>query len=85
VIVTDSTFSDNSADSGGGIYGLIATTTVTNSTFSGNRAVSGAGIDNSNDSTLTVTNSTFSGNTAESNGAQQHLRCQQRPLRRLHL
>ena len=63
--VTNSTFSDNSATYGGGIYNE-GTLTVTNSTFSGNSATYGGGI--YNQGTLTVTNSTFSGNTANTGG-----------------
>jgi len=63
--VTNSTFSDNSATYGGGIYNE-GTLTVTNSTFSGNSATYGGGI--YNQGTLTVTNSTFSGNAATTYG-----------------
>jgi hypothetical protein len=69
--VTNSTFSDNTANlDGGGIYNGGGTLTVTNSTFSGNSATVGygygfgGGIANSYDGTLTVTNSIFSGNSA---------------------
>jgi len=63
--VTNSTFSGNSADFGGGIYN-IGPLTVTDSTFSGNSAhdfsgAGGGGIYNAG-GPLTVTNSTFSGN-----------------------
>ncbi len=63
LIVTNSTFSGNSAEVGGGILNEGGTLIVTNSTFSGNRAYQGGGIDNDGDAT--VTNSTFSGNSAE--------------------
>ncbi|MCL4861319.1 MAG: PxKF domain-containing protein, partial [Caldilineaceae bacterium] len=64
--VTNSTFSDNSAVLGGGIYNE-GTLTVENSTFSANSATGGSvsgggGIRNLG--TATVTNSTFSGNSA---------------------
>ena len=65
--VTDSTFSGNSADYGGGIFLRSGTVTVTNSTFSGNSASSGGGIMNMF-ATLAVTNSTFSGNSATNQG-----------------
>jgi hypothetical protein len=64
--VTNSTFSDNSADLGGGIFNIGLTLTVTNSTFSGNNALLGGGVENQN--MLTVTNSTFSDNSAEEDG-----------------
>ncbi|MFI5396702.1 MAG: choice-of-anchor Q domain-containing protein [Candidatus Binatia bacterium] len=75
--VTNSTFSGNSADNGGGIYnGDGGTVTVKNSTFSGNSAESlGGGILNivgdgihSQPATVTVTNTTFSGNSAGNGG-----------------
>ncbi|MBN2059208.1 MAG: right-handed parallel beta-helix repeat-containing protein [Deltaproteobacteria bacterium] len=64
-IVTNCTFSGNSATSyGGGIYNFNSSPTVTNCTFSGNTAGdSGGGIYNHN-SSPTVTNCTFSGNLA---------------------
>jgi hypothetical protein len=63
--VTNSTFSNNSAniDAGGlvgGIYNNGGTLTVTNSTFYANSGAAGGGI--LNGGTLTVTNSTFSNN-----------------------
>jgi CSLREA domain-containing protein len=80
--VTNSTFSDDSADGGvlfaglgGGIYSE-GTLTVTNSTFSGNNAQGsdhfgnpGGGIYSSG--TATVTDSTFSDNSADEGGAIQ--------------
>jgi CSLREA domain-containing protein len=64
--VTNSSFSDNSAYSGGGIHN-IGTLTVTNSTFSANSATAyGGGIYNSY--TLYVTDGTFTTNSAESYG-----------------
>lgn len=68
--VTNSTFSDNSADEGdgGGIFNDIsAKLTVINSTFSGNN-VSDVGGGIANSGILTVTNSTFSGNSADNGG-----------------
>ncbi|MCX7791115.1 MAG: CSLREA domain-containing protein [Chloroflexaceae bacterium] len=66
--VSNSTFSGNSAGSGGGIVNLSSgTLTVINSTFSGNSANFGGGIDNAG-GTVTVTNSTFSGNSANVRG-----------------
>jgi hypothetical protein len=65
--VTNSTFSGNSADEGGGINNTSGSTLeVTNSTFSGNSAVFGGGINNFG--TLEVNNSTFSGNSASDQG-----------------
>jgi len=65
--ITNSTFSGNGANIGGGIENETgATLTVTSSTFSDNSASGGGGIENSG--TLTVTNSTFSGNSAFGNG-----------------
>ncbi|MCB1797185.1 MAG: hypothetical protein KDJ70_22740, partial [Candidatus Competibacteraceae bacterium] len=71
--MTNSTFSSNSANYGGGISNESGTATVTNSTFSGNRAEwlgggGGGGIYNSYPGTLTVTNSTFSGNSVDDSG-----------------
>jgi predicted outer membrane repeat protein len=70
--VTGSTFANNDAAVGGGIFND-GTLTVTNSTFVGNTALSGGGggyfgggIGNSN--TLTVRNSTFSGNSSTNPG-----------------
>ena len=65
--VTASTFSSNSADSGGGIDNESGTLTVTASTFSGNAATVGAGIYNAN-GPATVAASTFSGNSATLGG-----------------
>jgi CSLREA domain-containing protein len=66
--VTNSTFSNNSAANGGGIFNA-GTLIVTDSTFSGNSATSdGGGITNGSNSTATVTNSTFSGNSANAGG-----------------
>jgi hypothetical protein len=66
MVVSNTTFSSNSAPLGGGINSL-GTMTVVNCTFSANSATGGlggfgGGINNS--STMIVTNSTFSGNTA---------------------
>jgi hypothetical protein len=69
VKVRNTTFSNNSADFGGGIYNNAGgTLTVTNSTFSENSAsIVGGGIANAV-GPLTVTNSTFSGNSAAGAG-----------------
>lgn len=65
VMVTNSTFSGNTAILGGGGIENDGTLTVTNSTFSGNSAGWGGGIDHYTGlSTLSVTNCTFTGNTA---------------------
>jgi CSLREA domain-containing protein len=60
--VTNSTFSGNTADNGGGIHNSSGTVTITNSTFSGNNSGLGGGVFAGG--TLTITNSTFSGNYA---------------------
>ncbi|HSG85199.1 MAG TPA: CSLREA domain-containing protein, partial [Candidatus Limnocylindrales bacterium] len=62
VTVTNSTISENTAQSGGGgLFGdEAATLTVTNSTISENTAQSGGGIYGDEAATLTVTNSTIS-------------------------
>jgi hypothetical protein len=62
LVVTNSSFSGNSAFMGGGIFSS-GTLIVTNSMFSGNSAGYGAGIEVES-ATLTVTNSTFSANSA---------------------
>lgn len=66
VVVTSSTFSDNSSIVGGGAIFNGGTLTVTNSTFSGNSAPLGGGI--LNEGRLTVTNSTFSDNSGNNGG-----------------
>lgn len=65
--VSDSTFSGNSAISGGGIYHYQSTVDLTGSTFSGNSSNSGGAIRNDG-GTLTVNRSTFSNNSANSGG-----------------
>jgi hypothetical protein len=68
LIVTNSTFSGNSADRfGGGIFNNDGTATITNSTFSGNSAAQGGGIFNYL-GTLNVMNSTFTLNTSTDAG-----------------
>ena len=85
LVVTDSTFENNSAAStsqnvtaiGGAIsFGVLFTlpqangdVTITNSTFNGNSASSGAGGAVGGLGTVMVTNSTFSGNSAGGGGA----------------
>ena len=71
-MVTDSTFDDNQAQVGGGIFNA-GSVTIAKSTFSGNRATSafvdaGGGIYNSGGS-VTLNNSTVSGNTSDDDGA----------------
>jgi hypothetical protein len=66
LMVTNSTFSGNSASLGGGGILNGGNLTVTNSTFSGNSADDGGGILNGGN--LTVTNSTFNGNLAGGDG-----------------
>jgi hypothetical protein len=75
MIITNSTFSENSAGSGGAIYSEYPTT-ITNSTFSGNTAANGGAIYNfttayANETTtgqVTVASSTFVNNTLSNNG-----------------
>lgn len=66
--VTDSTFSGNSADRGGGIWHG-STVTITDSAFSGNSAGLGGGIRSGG--TTTIDGSTISGNTASTDGGGQ--------------
>jgi CSLREA domain-containing protein len=67
--VTDSTFSNNSARSGGGIYNRIGGATITGSTFSENRADhSGPGGGIHSEGPLTVKNDTFFENSAGGSG-----------------
>jgi predicted outer membrane repeat protein len=73
LVVTDSTFSNNSASNSGGAINLQSdTVSVSNSTFVGNSAGSGGAIYLFGNSTFTtsgtVVNSTFNGNSAGSNG-----------------
>ena len=67
--VTNSTFSDNFADEGGGIFNQSGTLTVTNSTFSGNSAPAyGGGICDHGRTLTVIANSTFSKNSAGFDG-----------------
>jgi CSLREA domain-containing protein len=70
LLITNSTFSNNSANSGGGVTnGATGTLSIVNSTFSNNIATNiGGGVFNGG-GTLTVINSTFSGNGAPTGGA----------------
>jgi hypothetical protein len=72
ILVSASTFSDNTGDNGGAINNH-GTATVSGSTFSGNNASDGGAIDNGdngdNEGTLTVSASSFSGNQAPDGGA----------------
>ena len=67
--ITNSTFSGNSSDGGGGIHAQFGTpVTLINSTFSANSASdSGGGIHNVGGN-FTILNSTFSGNSAQNSG-----------------
>jgi CSLREA domain-containing protein len=66
LIISNCTFSGNSATSrGGAIEKVVGTLTITNSTFSGNTAPDGGSIYNDS-GTVTITDSTFSGNSAPS-------------------
>jgi CSLREA domain-containing protein len=65
LIISNCTFSGNSALRGGAIYKLVGTLTITNSTFSGNTANDGGGIYNDS-GTLTIADTVFSGNSVPS-------------------
>ncbi len=67
--ISESTFVENSANVGGGIYNALSgILTVTNSTFTGNTVLyNGAGILNETGN-LTINNSTFANNTANGTG-----------------
>jgi hypothetical protein len=66
--VTDCTFSDNSAGSGGGMYNFDGSSpAITDCAFSDNSADDGGGMYN-DDSSPVVTNCTFSGNSADDGG-----------------
>jgi predicted outer membrane repeat protein len=67
LIVSHSTFTDNSATEGGGIYNN-ATLSVSHSTFTGNSATDGGGIANFGIGTLSVSQSTFTDNSATDGG-----------------
>jgi parallel beta-helix repeat protein len=77
--VTNCSFSDNSAASGGGMVNFESKPTVTNCTFTGNSATSdgGGGMANDSDSNPTVTNCTFSDNSAvrHGGGMRNNVRC----------
>jgi len=67
VVVIDSTITDNSALSGGGIRMGSGDLEMTNSTVSGNRAFSGGGgLTKTSTGTATLTNTTVTGNRADS-------------------
>jgi predicted outer membrane repeat protein len=69
LILTNVTFSGNSAtENGGGMYSFGSYSTLTNVTFSGNSAAFGGGMYNEISSSPTLTNVTFSGNTASTSG-----------------
>ena len=71
--VATSTFSSNSAGTGGGIANWQGAVAVTDSTFSGNSATWGGAVENNDPTgTLNVTNSTFSGNSASFGGGIYH-------------
>ena len=64
-VVTNCSFSGNSAEAGGGMYNMYSSPAVTNCSFSGNSAGgSGGGMVNEQSSSPAVTNCTFSGNSA---------------------
>ena len=67
-IVTNCSFSGNSAGGGGGMCNRRSSPTLTNCTFSGNSAGSGGGMDNFDNSSPTVTNCMFSGNSVVRRG-----------------
>ncbi|HIJ53736.1 MAG TPA: right-handed parallel beta-helix repeat-containing protein [Planctomycetes bacterium] len=66
-MLTNCTFTANSAGAGGGIYSIYESPTLLNCAFSGNSASRGGGMFNFN-SRPTLTNCTFSGNSADSGG-----------------
>jgi CSLREA domain-containing protein len=70
LVISNTTFDQNSADEGGGIYNVtVGTLALNNSTLSGNSASrDGAGIYNFT-GTLALNNSTLSGNVASRDGA----------------
>ncbi len=71
--VSNSVFSSNTADQGGGIDNYYGMLSVTNSAFSGNSAAgSGGGIENVG-GTLTVANSAFRGNVTGHSGGAIHI------------
>ncbi len=67
-IISDSTFSLNSAQGGGALY-IVGTTHITSSTFSNNQATSGAGGGAQLLSEATLFDVTFNGNTGRDGGA----------------
>jgi len=67
VTISNSTFANNSASSGGGgLYNYQGTVTISNSTFASNSASNGGGLLNTG--TATISNSTFASNSASSVG-----------------
>jgi cysteine-rich repeat protein len=68
LVVTNCTFSGNSAQGFGGAIDNEGAATLTSSTFSANNAPTGGGIANRSSGTLRVTNSTFSRNVASWDG-----------------
>ena len=68
VTVSDSTFINNRASHGGGVYLYPGAITISNSTLSGNQATSGNGGGIHVGGTLTVTNSTLFENSASGSG-----------------
>jgi len=68
--ISNSTFTNNSAEAGGAVSTFANLATVVNSTFSGNRASHGGGIYNGR--ALSVMNSTFFNNSATSYGGGIH-------------
>ena len=68
-VLTNITFSGNSADYGGGMYNLSSSPMLTNVTFNSNFAGSyGGGMFNDSGSSPTLTNLTFNGNSATTGG-----------------
>src|SRR5579884_298352 len=67
VTISNSTFANNSASSGGGgLYNYQGTVTISNCTFASNSASNGGGLLNTG--TATISNSTFASNSASSVG-----------------
>ena len=67
LILTDTSFSDNSSVYGGGLYGYNAQMEVNNASFTGNMATHGGGT-YTYSSDIDLMNTTFSGNYASQNG-----------------
>jgi hypothetical protein len=72
-MLTDVTFSDNTADEGGGMYNDASSPTLSNVTFTVNTADDGGGMYNKSGSSPTLDNVTFSDNEAGDGGGMINL------------